>query len=186
MFVFAPNSSLRAQVTPSGRGKIPATDASSTRVSPNDRNPDECRAITWSQRLKRVFNIDVTICVHCGGTARIAASIEDPSVIGATLGHFEKHGALEEAYYPLATHATPAAAASRPTGHEASPRIKSGVGSAHSLRAEDETSPSAQFGNASAGLCSAQHRKSAESTALLGEDHPPRGLQFTETRLLES
>ena len=38
--------------------------------------------MTWAQRLKRVFNIDVEICNECGGDVRIIASIEDPIVIG--------------------------------------------------------------------------------------------------------
>lgn len=50
--------------------------------------------MTWAQRLKRVFGIDVNTCIHCGGTVRIVASIEDPAVIRAILGNFEKHGAM--------------------------------------------------------------------------------------------
>jgi len=30
--------------------------------------------MTWAQRLKRVFNIDVSTCGHCGGTLRIVVS----------------------------------------------------------------------------------------------------------------
>ena len=39
--------------------------------------------MTWAQRLKRVFNIDVNACGHCGGTVRILASIEEPTAIRA-------------------------------------------------------------------------------------------------------
>jgi len=35
--------------------------------------------MTWAQRLKRVFNIDVSTCGHCGGTVRIVASIGEPT-----------------------------------------------------------------------------------------------------------
>ena len=52
-----------------------------------------------AQRLKRVFGIDVTTCVHCGGAVRSVASIEEPTAIRAILAHFEKHGALEEAQH---------------------------------------------------------------------------------------
>ena len=55
--------------------------------------------MTWAQRLKRVFNIDVTTCVNCGGAARIVASVEDPTAIRAILAHFDKHGVLEQAHY---------------------------------------------------------------------------------------
>lgn len=65
----------------------------------------------WAQRLKRVFGIDVNTCIHCGGKVRIVASIEDPAVIRAILGHFEKHGAIEQAHYRPPARAPPAAAA---------------------------------------------------------------------------
>lgn len=53
--VFAPNSKYRVQITPAKRGKVnkPGTPE-------DDRTPAEHRAaMTWAQRLKRVFNIDV-------------------------------------------------------------------------------------------------------------------------------
>ncbi len=43
--------------------------------------------MTWAQRLKRVFNIDVTICQACGGAMKIIACIEDPEVIQKILTH---------------------------------------------------------------------------------------------------
>jgi hypothetical protein len=55
--------------------------------------------MTWAQRLKRVFGIDVSTCVHCGGAVRIVDSIEEPTAIRAILAHFEKHDAREEANY---------------------------------------------------------------------------------------
>ena len=66
--------------------------------------------MSWAQRLKRVFSIDVTTCAHCGGAVRIVASIEDPKAIRAILAHFEKHGALEQAHYRPAARAPPPAA----------------------------------------------------------------------------
>ena len=106
--VFAPNANLRAQLTPSGRGKKSATDAESTRASPDERTPDQRRrAMSWAQRLKRVFGIDVSTCVHCGGAVRIVASIEEPTAIRAILAHFEKHDAMEEAHYRPAPRGPP-------------------------------------------------------------------------------
>jgi hypothetical protein len=96
--VFAPNANLRAQLTPSGRGKRPATDAAPVDVRANDEprsSEGRRRAMTWAQRLKRVFGIDITTCNHCGGAVRIVASIEEPNAIGAILGHVEKRGVLE-------------------------------------------------------------------------------------------
>ena len=93
---------MRAQLTPSGRGKRPATEAEPADVNANDdpRTPDERRrSMSWAQRLKRVFNIDVITCVNCGCAARIVASVEDPTAIRAILDHFDKHGVLEHAHY---------------------------------------------------------------------------------------
>jgi len=73
--------------------------------------PDQVRGRLWAQRLKRVFNIDVKTCIHCGGTVRIVASIEEPTAIGAILAHFAKHGALKKAHYRPAPRAPPAVAA---------------------------------------------------------------------------
>ena len=67
--------------------------------------------MTWAQRLKRVFGIDVSMCVYCGGAVRIVASIEEPAAIRAILAHFAKHGALEDAHYRPAARAPPAVAA---------------------------------------------------------------------------
>jgi len=55
--------------------------------------------MTWAQRLKRVFDIDVSTCIHCGGAVRIVASIEEPKAIRAIIAHFAKHGAREAAHY---------------------------------------------------------------------------------------
>jgi hypothetical protein len=46
--------------------------------------------MTWAQRLKRVFKIDVETCRVCGGTARVIACIEDPVVIKKILTHLEE------------------------------------------------------------------------------------------------
>jgi hypothetical protein len=48
----------------------------------------------WAQRLKRVFNIDVSVCPRCGGEARVIASIEDQPIIDKILDHLMKKGAL--------------------------------------------------------------------------------------------
>ena len=121
-----PNANLRAQLTPSGRGKRSATDAEPADVNASDehRPPDERRrAMIWAEGLKRVLlrascpppfgptyrllqfapgdlvGIDVSTCVHCGGAVRIVASIEEPTAIRAILAHFAKHGAMGEAHY---------------------------------------------------------------------------------------
>ena len=51
--------------------------------------------MTWAQRLKRVFNIDVETCSECGGDVRIIASIEDPAVIQKILAHLDDKATSE-------------------------------------------------------------------------------------------
>ena len=87
--VFAPNSKYRTEVTPARRGKgNPAT-------SKDDKTPEQRhQAMTWAQRLKRVFNIDVSVCPKCGGESKVIASIEDQAVIDRILGHLQAKGAL--------------------------------------------------------------------------------------------
>jgi len=77
--VFAPNSKHRVQVTPAKRGRgSQSTDSNES----EERTPAERHAaMTWAQRLKRVFNIDVETCQACGGSVKVIACIEDPRVI---------------------------------------------------------------------------------------------------------
>ena len=43
--------------------------------------------MSWAQRLKRVFNIDIETCRECGGAMKVIACIEDPVVIRKILTH---------------------------------------------------------------------------------------------------
>ena len=47
--------------------------------------------MTWAQRLKRVFNIDIEICQERGGVVKVIAYIEDPVVIEKILTHLQEH-----------------------------------------------------------------------------------------------
>ena len=83
--VFAPNSTHRVQVTPAKRGKGNKVKAPN---ETQDQTPAERHAsMTWAQRLKRVFNIDIETCRECGGTVKVIACIEDPVVIEKILTH---------------------------------------------------------------------------------------------------
>jgi hypothetical protein len=93
--VFAPNSPHRALVTPGKRGK-----------GNQSQHPDEAEpstpferraAMSWAQRLKRVFNIDIEVCRQCGGPVKVLASIEDPQVIKKILEHLKQKGEIQEA-----------------------------------------------------------------------------------------
>ena len=45
--------------------------------------------MTWGQRLKRVFKIEIETCEACGGKVKVIACIEDPAVIKRILAHLE-------------------------------------------------------------------------------------------------
>jgi hypothetical protein len=80
--VFAPNSKLRAQITPAQRGNGKKASA------PDEQDPTPCHvSMTWARRLKRVFSIDIETCIQCGGAVKIIACIEDPGVIKKILDH---------------------------------------------------------------------------------------------------
>jgi len=53
----------------------------------SDQPPKEPKRISWARLLKRVFNIDVSICPKCTKKMRIIAAIEDPNVIKKILDH---------------------------------------------------------------------------------------------------
>jgi len=70
--VFAPASPDRARVVPRTRAAV-AGECGEASVT------DRQRALTWAQRLKRVFAIEIETCRRCGGRLRVIASIEAPS-----------------------------------------------------------------------------------------------------------
>jgi hypothetical protein len=78
--VFAPASPDRAQIVP---GTRTAAFAARGEGSVSDRQ----RAMSWAQRLKRVFAIDIETCRQCSGRLRVIASIEQPAVIERILEH---------------------------------------------------------------------------------------------------
>jgi len=58
--VFAPNSSLRSQVTPGGRAQHCRGDTVKTAS-------ERRSAMSWAERLKGVFRIDIESCRRFGG-----------------------------------------------------------------------------------------------------------------------
>ncbi len=66
--------------------------------------------MTWAQRLKRVFKIDIETCEQCGGAVKMIASIEDPIVIKQILAHLELRAApATPAFRPFARALPPTA-----------------------------------------------------------------------------
>ena len=90
--VFAPNSKYRVWVTPARRGK----GSPNLAADQDEKTPAQPHvAMTWAQRLKRVFNIDVATCRVCGAAAKVIACIEDPAVIRKILNHLQEQSPLD-------------------------------------------------------------------------------------------
>jgi hypothetical protein len=70
-----PNSRHRVTITPSLRNKAKQalpTGQEKTRAQKH-------QSMTWAQRLKRIFNIDIDTCAQCGGAVKVIASIDKSS-----------------------------------------------------------------------------------------------------------
>jgi Putative transposase len=81
--VFAPHHRLRARIVPAARGSHPPLQGAAAAVPPH-------RAMTWAQRLKRVFGIEIEVCEQCGARVKIIASIEAPQLIEKILQHLQR------------------------------------------------------------------------------------------------
>ena len=58
------------------------------KVLDEPQTPVERRAaMSWAQRLKRVFNIDIETCSECAGAVKVIACVDDPVVIRKILDH---------------------------------------------------------------------------------------------------
>ena len=66
--VLAPNHRWRGLVTPAKRGKGVKRIANTEIRSPAERQA----AMTWAQRLKRVFSIYIEVRGRCGGAVRVS------------------------------------------------------------------------------------------------------------------
>ena len=89
----APNSKHRALVTPAKRGK--GNKRSDTDEGREQTSAERRASMSWAQRLKRVFNIDIETCRECGGAMKVIACIEDPVVIQKILTHLKEKAAPE-------------------------------------------------------------------------------------------
>ena len=84
--VFAPNSKYRSVVT----GESQAKQSKSARIEGRREVCEPRKAMNWAMRLKRVFNIDITVCKRCHGAVKIIACIEDRQVIDKILAHINR------------------------------------------------------------------------------------------------
>ncbi len=81
--VLAPNAKLRPEIVPGGPVNVNHTAEDLEGAS----HPTRSARMSWARLLKRVFDIDIEHCPHCGGTMKIIAAIEQPAVISKILDH---------------------------------------------------------------------------------------------------
>ena len=66
--VFAPNSPYRRLIIPKKVEKVSDSVNDTSDDKSKSQNEGERRAkMSWAQRLKRVFDIEITVCEHCKG-----------------------------------------------------------------------------------------------------------------------
>lgn len=101
--IFASHHSLRREVIEN------KDDKKQTSTQAEDMKPEsEKRArITWAQRLKRVFDIDIKVCAFCGGAVKIIACVEDQALINKILSHLQLVPQNNQVSLPI-NHAPPA------------------------------------------------------------------------------
>ena len=94
--VFASASPDRPRIVPATRAAAANPASPHGAASAADCSP----SLTWAQRLKRVFGIDLETCRQCGGRLRVIASIEQPALIERILGHLGRAAGAVDPGHP--------------------------------------------------------------------------------------
>lgn len=81
--LFAPNAKHRHHIVPTNRSRVKGDNAH----PPSDAKPTA--PMSWMQRLRRVFAIDLQSCPRCGGRVRVIAAVTEPAFIANILRHRE-------------------------------------------------------------------------------------------------
>ena len=79
--LFAPNARHRHLIVPrrTRRPSRPPGDDARTNTP-----------MSWMARLKRVFNLDISVCPKCGGKVRVIATVTEPNAIAQILDHLHR------------------------------------------------------------------------------------------------
>jgi len=81
--VLAPNAKLRSAIIPNAQ----KTEKDTSDAQDDAPHSSASVRISWTRLLKRVFDIDIEHCPHCGGELKIIAAIQEPRVIAKILDH---------------------------------------------------------------------------------------------------
>jgi hypothetical protein len=96
--ILAPAAKWRPWVVPStqtelGAGAHGSDPSELTRLTPNQLRMTESapaprrKNYSWSALLKRIFDIDISLCERCGGPVRVVAAIQEPETVAKILDH---------------------------------------------------------------------------------------------------
>ena len=84
--VFAPAASYRDRVVPPPpEGE--QDHASCTEDGSAQPERPRRKRYSWAELMKRVFEMDVLICEHCGGTRKLLAFLTEPRAVRRILEH---------------------------------------------------------------------------------------------------
>ena len=88
--VLGPHYKYRKNIIPKKKPELALAAAEPATGANGDAEQEPLppkKRISWARLLKRVFNIDISICSRCSGKIKIIAAIEDPKVIKQILEH---------------------------------------------------------------------------------------------------
>ena len=86
--VLAPNARIRPSIVPAKHRRKKQTSTHQPHHTSAQDQPDlPIAPLSWAERLRRVFDIDILACPGCGGTLRVIADVTDPRVIQTILDH---------------------------------------------------------------------------------------------------
>lgn len=92
--VLGPHYKYRKNIVPKKKTELALALASETAEAANtelqpaaEAKEPSTKRMPWAKLLKRVFNIDISLCSKCAGQIKIIAAIEDPKVIKKILEH---------------------------------------------------------------------------------------------------
>ena len=91
--VLAPNAKFRSLIVPTPNARQRAKRKHSNTAKPSTETDRPLAPLSWAERLKRVFKIDIELCPKCGGRLRVIAAITEPNAIQKILDHVHQQQA---------------------------------------------------------------------------------------------
>ncbi len=91
--MLAPNAKFRNLIVPTPNARQRAKRKHSNAAKPSTETDRPLAPLSWAERLKRVFKIDIELCPNCGGRLRVIAAITEPNAIQKILDHVHQQQA---------------------------------------------------------------------------------------------